>query len=235
MNKATAERVTMRKERNQNTVQAKVTENVQAGLGVSSVVVGVSIIIFVARDWATVPFPLRIITLAIGLGMIWFGVLSCIRFSVDEVRDAYQWYRLQERLVDEKLRVQQLQADNTELRREVRRLQSIVKTQEFNRAAAGARDVVKANDKFDTLRRNADELLSRWSQNLSYSRDATQMTRNDWEAAMRLLESAGLIQLGGPGNRQRTIVAESLTQAQRKVDAKLKTWEQFDATTFTPA
>jgi hypothetical protein len=232
-NQVSAERVQLRRERNQATVQAKMMENAQAGLGVFTIILGVSILWYVVLSWASLEPAFRIFSAAVGSAMCWFGILSVIRFSIDEVRDVYQWYRLQELVVDKEVKLQQAMIDIADLRKENRRLQSAVKTQEFNQASKGAREIV-APDKFATLRNNADDLLQRWAKGASYARDATQISRGDWEEAMRLLDSAGLILRGGPGNRQRTIEAQSLTQAQQKLESRLRTWEQFDGTNFTP-
>lgn len=225
----------MRKERNQATVQAKVLENLQAGVGVASVVVGGAVVWYTVAEWQAWEAAYRVAGIATGAGAMWFGVLSVVRFSLDEMRDMYEWLRLQELAASYYLQIEQLKADNAELRKENRRLQSHVKTQEFNEASKGAREVVQAADKYETLRHNAEEILTRWAQGISYSRDATQMSRQDWEGAMRLLDSAGLIERDEKNPRKRAIVAESLAQAQKKVDTKIETWQKFDTTNFTPA
>jgi cell division protein FtsB len=235
MNRTTAERVQLRKERNQTIVRAKVSENFQAGLGVASVIVGGSILVYTFTNWAALRPPLPIVGIATGAGAVWFGVLSVIRFSLDEVRDLYQWLKLQETAAGYFLKIQQLTADNTELKRELRKLQSQVRTQEFNQISKGAREVVKTMDKYDALRKNIDDILQRWSQGLKYGRDDVTMTRQEWEAAMRCLDSAGVLGIDDKNPRKRIIIAESLTQAQKRVDTKIETWERFDATTFTPA
>lgn len=235
MNRTTAERVQLRKERNQTTVRAKVSENFQAGLGVSSAIVGGSILVYTFGNWSALQPPLPIVGIATGAGAVWFGVLSVIRFSLDEVRDLYQWLKLQETAAKYYERIQQLTADNAELKRELRKLQSHVKTKEFNEVSKGAREVVKAVDKYDSLRKNIDDILERWSNGLKYGRDDVTMTRQEWESAMRCLDSAGLVGADDKNPRRRVIIADSLQQAHKRVDTKIETWERFDATTFTPA
>jgi hypothetical protein len=231
----TAERVQYRKERNQSIVSAKVQENFQAGIGVASVVVGGAICWYTVAEWAMLEQPLRVTGVAVGTGAIWFGVLSVVRFSLDEVRDLYQWLRLQEVAAGYLMQVDQLKADNLELRRELRKLQSAAKTQEFNQVTKNAREVVKAADKYDGLRKSVDDILTRWSQGLKYGRDDVTMTRQEWEAAMRCLDSAGVLGVDDKNPRKRIIIAESLAQAQKKVDTKIEVWEKFDTTNFTPA
>lgn len=233
-NRISAERVQIRRERSQATVQAKMTENAQAGLGLASIILGAALLWYAIADWETLQPAFRIFVAASSAGLIWFGALSVIRFSIDEVRDVYQYYRMQELLVDKEVRLQQALADSAEMRKELRRFQSMVKTQEFSKASVNAREVVTPN-KFEGLQRNVDEILTRWSQDVSYTRKATEMSDGDWLEAMGLLDSAGLIVRGGPGRRQRVIDAESLAQAQKKADACLRTRERFDGTNFTPA
>lgn len=234
-NQISAERVQVRRERNQATVQAKMLENAQAGLGVASVIIGVSILWYAVTSWASMEPALRIFAIALGAALCWFGILSVIRFSIDEMRDMYQWLRLQETAAKYYEQIQQLKADNLELRRENRKFQSAAKTQEFNQVTKNAREVVKAVDKYDGLRKNIDDILTRWSHGLKYGRDDVTMTRQEWEASMRCLDSAGVLGVDDKNPRKRIIVAESLSQAQKRVDAKIRVWEQFDATTFTPA
>lgn len=231
----TAERIQVRKERNQGVVRAKVSENLQAGLGVASTILGGSLLVYTVGEWSVLPQPLPIGGVAVGAGLIWFGALSVLRFSMDEIRDAYQNWRWQELATSQRLKIEQLTADNTELRRENKRLQAMVKTQEFNKASEGAREVVKAVGKFDALRKNIDDILDRWSRGLKYGRDDVTMTRPEWEAAMQCLASAGLVGADERNPRKKVILADSLQQANKRVDAKISAWEKFDGTNFTPA
>ena len=238
----TAERVQIRKERNQSGVRAKVFENLQAGIGVASVIVGGSILAYTVGDWAALGHPLRVAGVAGGAGAVWFGALSVIRFSLDELRDFGQLLKFQEAAAKYYLQVKdrdevirQKDTDITELRRELRKCQSQIKTVEFNQVTKNAREVVKAVDKYEGLRKSIDDILTRWSQGLKYGRDDVTMTRAEWEAAMKCLDSAGVLGVDDKNPRKRIIIAESLAQAQKKVDTKIRVWEQFDATTFTPA
>ena len=231
----TAERVQIRKERNQTIVRAKVSENLQAGIGVASVIVGGSILAYTVGDWAALEHPVRVAGVAGGAGAVWFGALSVIRFSLDEIRDFGQLLKFQETAAKYYQLYEQEKASNLELRRENRRLQSQIKTQDFNQVTKNAREVVKAVDKYEGLRKSIDDILTRWSQGLKYGRDDVTMTRAEWEAAMKCLDSAGVLGVDDKNPRKRIIIAESLAQAQKKVDTKISVWEQFDTTNFTPA
>lgn len=233
---ATTDRVQIRRERNQTIVRAKVSENLQAGIGVASVVVGGAICWYTVSEWAALEQPFRVAWVAGGLGAIWFGLLSVIRFSIDEVRDLYQWLRLQEVAAGYLMQVEQLKADNLELRRELKRANAMLRTQEFEQASKGARETVTpVENKFIATRRNIEAILSRWSQGLPYGRDHVNMTEGEWKAAMDALEAAGMAGRGGNGGRQRIVVADNLNQAQQAVEKKLRTWEKYQDTNFTPA
>jgi hypothetical protein len=122
-----------------------------------------------------------------------------------------------------------------ELQRELKRANAQIRTQEFEQASKGAREVVNAEDKFTAVRCNVEAILSRWSQGLPYGRDHVSMTEGEWKAAMDALEAAGQAGRGGNGGRQRVVVANSLSQAQQAVEKKLRVWEKYDNTNFTPA
>lgn len=236
MTRQATDRVQYRKERNQATVQAKVTENLQAALGVASAVVGVSATWYTAAEWSALEQPLRVAGVALGTGAVWFGILSVVRFSIDEVRDLYQWLRLQEIAAGYLVQIDALKAENADLRRELRRANAMIRTQEFEQASKGARETVTpVENKFIAIRRNVDAILNRWSQGLQYGRDHVNMTEGEWKAAMDALEAAGMAGRGGNGGRQRIVVADNLSQAQQAVEKKLKTWEKYQDTNFTPA
>lgn len=235
MNRTTAERVQLRKERNQTIVRAKVSENFQAGLGVASVIVGGSILVYTFTNWAALRPPLPIVGIATGAGAVWFGVLSVVRFSLDEMRDMYEWWRLQELAASYYLQIDTLKAENAELRRELKRANALIRTQEFEQASAGAKEVITPEDKYAAMRRNIDAILQRWAQGLPYGRDHVHMTEGEWRQAMEAMEAAGVAGRGGPGGRQRVVTATDLTQAQQAVERKLTRWEKFKDTNFTPA
>lgn len=235
MRQTTTERIKMRKERNQATVQAKVLENLQAGVGVASVVVGGAVVWYTVAEWSAWEAAYRVAGIATGSGAMWFGVLSVVRFSLDEMRDMYEWLRLQELAASYYLQIEQLKADNAELRRELKRANALIRTQEFEQASAGAKEVVTPEDKYAALRRNIDAILQRWAQGLPYGRDHVHMTEGEWRQAMEAMEAAGVAGRGGPGGRQRVVTATDLTQAQQAVERKLTRWEKFKDTNFTPA
>jgi hypothetical protein len=230
-----AERVQVRRDRNPSAAKAKVFENVQAGLGVSSVIVGGAVIWYIWDSSGALQAPVIVLGVAIGAGMIWFGALSVLRFSLDEVRDMVQWLRLQEKAVTLQVENDQLRHELADARRELKRANALARTQEFEQASKGAREVVPADDKFAATRRNVEAILNRWSQGLPYGRDHVNMTEGDWKGAMDALEAAGVAGRGGPGGRQRVVLADNLTHAQQAVEKKLTVWEKYKDTNFTPA
>ena len=96
---ATADRVNVRRERNPSTAGAKVFENIQAGLGVSSVVVGGAVIWYIWDSSGALQTPVIVLGVAVGAGLIWFGALSILRFSLDEAQDLIERLRMQEKAV----------------------------------------------------------------------------------------------------------------------------------------
>ena len=232
---ATADRVNVRRERNPSTARAKVFENIQAGLGVSSVVVGGAVIWYIWDSSGALQAPVIVLGVAVGPGLIWFGALSILRFSLDEATDLIERLRMQEKAVTLQVENDQLRRELFDARRELKRANALARTQEFETASKGAREVVPAEDKFGATRRNVEAILNRWAQGLPYGRDHVNMTEGDWKGAMDALEAAGVAGRGGPGGRQRVVIADNVTQAQQAVEKKLRTWEKFDGTNFTPA
>ena len=128
----TAERVQIRKERNQSIVRAKVAENFQAGIGVASTWLGGATIYNIAIYGELAIPSAAVVAIAVSLGVLWFGLLSVVRFSLDEVRDGWQWFKLHETAAKYYQLYEQEKASSLELRRELRKCQSQIKTQDFN-------------------------------------------------------------------------------------------------------
>lgn len=227
----------LRAERNQRDtelVSATAQENMWAGVGAAVLTlsaqiawrlnVGLPVLLEVALGWS----------LLAGLSL--FGVLSIIRFSLDEWRDSLERLRMMGVLTE-------LQADNARLTAlvaeqgaELTRLRQRVRGQEFKEAAKDARSVVTP-DETDTAKRlrNAERIVERWSNNHPYSREAVQMSRQEWESAMALLQSAGVVGRGGPGGRQMVITARSQAEALNQLRNRGRVWEQAEGTNFVVA
>jgi hypothetical protein len=236
-NQTTAERIQVRKDRTQSSVAAKTQENFYAGVGVVCVVLGAALIVYTVQAWSTTEPAARIAIIAFALGMIWFGALSVLRFSLDEVKDLYQYLRMQEMLVEKEAKLQELSADNQHLREELRKVRATIKTQEFNQASAGAR-VVKAEeptDKHAQLLKDVDEIIHRWQQGLKYGRDHCTMGKGRWGKATSFLLHCGVMIVEDDQRGTRTF-ADGMTpaKAEAKINRALGRIEKFKDTNYVP-
>lgn len=214
----------MENQRTRELVVAALAENIFAGLG-AYVVAWVCLRIYAGHapnwvwDWALL------------VGLTVFGVLCVVRFSRDEVE------KVSLRLRYEKLISLYAEAEATiaELRAELSRAQKRLRTQEFTEASKDAKQVVEA-DKFADLRRNVQEIVDRWRNEVSYSRDSVTMSKAAWQDAMQFLRDAGVLVRGGPGGRQWVFVdgATERTVAQA-VAERFEKLEQHVDTNFVVA
>lgn len=201
----------MENQRNREYVIAAVAENLFAGVG-AGVLAWVAFRVYAGNapdwiwDWA------RLVGLAV------FGLLCLIRFSKDEVGKVA--LRIQyERAIS---MIAELEATAAEQRAEIQRLTKALRTREFADASKDAKEVVKP-DQFAALRANVAQIVDRWVNDVSFSRDACTMSKGEWEEAMRFLRDAGLLVRGGSGGRQWVFV-DGVNQ--RQVERAIR--ERFD-------
>lgn len=201
----------MENQRNREYVIAAVAENLFAGVG-AGVLAWVAFRVYAGNapdwiwDWA------RLVGLAV------FGLLCLIRFSKDEVGKVA--LRIQyERAIS---MIAELEATAAEQRAEIQRLTKALRTREFADASKDAKEVVKP-DQFAALRANVAQIVDRWINGVSFSRDACTMSKGEWEEAMRFLRDAGLLVRGGSGGRQWVFV-DGVNQ--RQVERTIR--ERFD-------
>ncbi len=223
-----------RNQRDTELVNATAKENMWAGVGGATLALclqiayrlasGLPIFIDLAIGWA----------LLVGLAI--FGLLSLARFSLDELRDSIKYLQMQGVMDEMAEELATKDATIAEQAREIQRLRAKVRGQEFKDASKQARNVVTAEETDTTKRlRNAERILERWASNNPYGRESMQMSRQDWEGAMALLQSAGAVGRGGAGGRQWVVTATNHAEALRLLRQRGEVWEQSENTTFVPA
>jgi len=123
-------------------------------------------------------------------------------------------------------RVAELERTVADQRSEMTRLNERRRREELRTVAPASKTKVEPV-MIPTLN-DAYTILDRWSQRLPYNRDdlASVMSRQRWEKAMALLDAAGVIGMGGPGNRQRVIVARTESSARHAAYQRAQTWEE---------
>lgn len=223
-----------RNQRNTELVNATARENMWAGVGGATLALcvqiayrlatGLPIFLDVAMGWA----------LLVGLAI--FGALSLFRFGKDDIVNIARYLQMQGVLQEQAEELARDKATIAEQAREIARLRAKVRGQEFKDASKQARNVVTAEETDTTKRlRNAERILERWASNEPYGRESMQMSRQDWEGAMALLQSAGAVGRGGAGGRQWVVTAKNHAEALRLLRQRGEVWEQSENTTFVPA
>ena len=223
-----------RQQRDRELVSATAQENMWAGVGAAVLAlsmqiawrlnVGLPVLLDVAIGWSLL------------VGLSFFGVLSVIRFSLDEWRDSLERAKMMGVLTEQQAEIDRLAATNAEQRAEITRLRQRVRGHEFKEAAKDARSIVTP-DESDTAKRvrNAEWILERWAAGHPYGRESVQMSRPDWEAAMSLLQSAGVVGRGGAGGRQWVVIAKSQAEALHLLRSRGRAWGEAEGTTFVAA
>lgn len=177
-------------QRNKEYVVAALAENVFAGVG-AGVVAWVVLRVWVGDAVGSVWLWSRLVALTV------FGVLCVVRFSRDEVGKA--WIQVERgRAV---AWIAELEATVADQRSEIERLTKALRTREFADASKDAKEVVQV-DEYAGLRSNVAQVIERWAEGVSYSRDACTMSKGEWAQAMRFLRDAGVLVRGGAGGRQ---------------------------------
>ena len=213
-------------------VDATVRENLWAGAGAGVLVFSAS------WGWcAFVGTPLmdyHLLASILSAGAT-FGLLSVYRFSMDEIRDGFLYAKQMALLTDQAADIARLTATIAEQQVEISRLRNRVRGDEFKAASKNARDIVVPTETDAGKRlRNAERILERWQSGNPFGRDYVQMSREDWQAAMSLLHSAGAAGRGGNGGRQWVIIAKSHAEALRAIRQRANVWEDAAGTTFVP-
>lgn len=223
-----------RNQRDTELVTATVRENFWAGVGGAVLSLALQIAYRLAIG---LPIFLDIAmgySLLVGLAI--FGLLSLIRFSLDELRDSIKFLQMQGVLQEQAEEIARLTATIAEQAEEIKRLRAKTRAQEFKDASRNAKAIVTPEESDTTKRlRNAEKILERWSNGHPYGRESMQMTRQDWEGAMGLLQSAGAVGRGGAGGRQWVVIAKSHAEALNLLRSRGRVWEKSEGTTFTPA
>jgi hypothetical protein len=163
---------------------------------------------------------------ALTVGGVVYGALSLFRFSLDEIRESGQWSRLVRMNTYLVTRVAELERTVADQRSELNRLNERRRREELLTVAPSSK--TKVEPAMIPALNDAYTILDRWAQRLPYNRDdlANVMSRSRWEKAMVLLDSAGVVGMGGPGNRQRVIVARTESSARQAAYQRAQTWEE---------
>lgn len=223
-----------RQQRNTELVNATARENVWAGIGAGALAFCGQLVYRANAGLPLITDMMFVWSLVAALGL--FGLLSVVRFSLDEWRDSIERAQIYGVLEEQEATIEEQAATIAEQDAELARLRARVRGQEFKEAAKGARAIVTPEETGTAQRlRNAERILERWKHQHPYSREAVQMSRGDWEAAMSLLQSAGVVGRGGPGGRQWVIIANSYAEALHAVREKARTWERVEHTNFVAA
>lgn len=224
----------VRNQRNTELVNATARENMWAGIGGAALALAIQIAWRIATSLPI--FLDAILGVALLVGIAIFGALSLARFSLDELSDGIKYLQMQGVLHEQAQEIATLTATVAEQAREIARLRAKVRGQEFKEASKQARTVVTAEET-DTGRRlrNAERILERWANNEPHGRESMQMSRQEWEGAMALLQSAGVVGRGGSGGRQLIVTAKSHAEALRLLRKRGEVWEESANTTFVPA
>lgn len=223
-----------RTQRNTELVNATARENMWAGIGGATLALALQI---AWRLAVAVPVFLDVVLgIALLVGLSIFGLLSLVRFSLDELHDSLKYLQMQGVLHEQAQEIATLTATCREQGDEIKRLRATVRGQEFKAAAKNAKAIV-APEETDTAKRlrNAERILERWAANQPYGRDYVSMTRDEWEGAFQLLQSAGVAGKGGAGGRQWVVTAKSHADALRALRQRGRMWEETSNTTFVPA
>lgn len=195
-------------------VDATTKGNVWAGVGAALLVVsGVGAwCLFVGR-----PFADYHILAALLAGLGWFALLCLVRFSIDELREKLDEASTIGLLAQQAEEIHRQKAEIADLRAENKRISAMLRGQEFQTAAKGARSIVTAEDSdAERTLRHVERILQTWKNGNQYGRDyckAMGMTRPDWEAAVMLMQKAGVMGKGGPGNQQWIVTANNYSDA----------------------
>lgn len=210
-------------------VDATLKGNIYAGVGAACLVVAG------AGGWCLyrrIQFTDVHLIAAVLTGLGWFALLSFVRYSIDE------WLKARE-ILDQNAMLDLLalkDAENADLRAENKRLNSMLRGQEFREASKNAKHVVAA-DEPDVLR-NVERILATWKAGNPYGRDycrAMGMTRPEWESAILLMQKAGVVGKGGPGNQQWVVVAPNYSEGLMRVRERAGLRTRTESTNFVAA
>lgn len=198
---------------------ARILENTWVALGCAGFVMAVFMAVWLwqARDTLTdQQQALRLITIVF---LFVNGAYAVVRFGLDEWIDLAHSLAQEAEIRDLLAQLDELDADNATLRTELHQAQ-------LNLESLRRRKETPATPTTSTAPAPQPEqriivcvriLLQRWMHNVSYSRETMTeklagrpqtMTEAEWRQAMEALTLAGMIGMGGPGNRQRVIVGD---------------------------
>lgn len=211
--------------RTRDWVDATALGNLWAGVGAA--VLTLSLLGAWVLWWAA---PLGIIHGAVSLvvGGVVYGLLSMLRFSLDEWRESGDRRRLEQTCA--KLLVRDREKDQViaDLRKENLRYKEQARRADLRGVAPKGAESRRVAPVANPILEDALLLIDYWATNRPYGRDDVAMGRARWERAFRLIDAAGVGGLGGPGGRQRVIVADSESLAKRAVIERAGTWEELE-------
>ena len=208
-------------------VNAAVRENVWGGIGAG-------LVTFVSGVWL-LEYSNELLIVSLLTMLFVFGVTCVWRFSLDEVRDWLDHEQVVRLIAERDSMIADQQAELVELRAENKRQAEQLRTYEFNAASRDAKDVVQ-RDEYAELRRNVQEIVDRWAQGVSYSRDNCTMSKSQWMDAIKFLRDAGIVVRGGAGNRQWVFVdGVNQGQVEQRIRERIARLEDYAATNYVVA
>ncbi len=218
--------------RTRDWVDATALGNLWAGVGAA--VLTLSLLGAWVLWWAA---PLGIIHGAVSLvvGGVVYGLLSMLRFSLDEWRESGDRRRLEQMNAKLLVRDKERDAVLTDMRKELMRYKEQARRADLRGVAPTVADNRRVSPVADSILNDATTIIDRWATNQPYGRDDMQMERARWERAFRLLDAAGVGGRGGPGGRQRVITARNESEAKRAVIERSVTWEEFESSNYVTA
>lgn len=203
--------VEARQQRDTELVNATARENMWAGIGAGALTLCLQLAWRMHNGIDLVTQP--VIIWSVIASLVLFGVLSVLRFSLDEWRDSLERRKMLAYMTDQALRIQEQDAQIRDLQTENKRINTRLRAAEFCSASSGARVVTAEETDTERILRNVERILQTWRDNLPYGRDyckAMGLTRPEWEAAVMLMQKAGVM---GKDNRQWVVVAKSYNEA----------------------
>lgn len=205
-------------ELHQQTPQGATVQTVWAlWLGNVGAGIGAAVVLFVVLVMLARVELLPALAWAISGGAVVFGALMVLRFSLDEIVEAWEWQRM---LADNVALVE----ENDVLRERIASLEADINYERLQRAAMARTATPSRVSVMPTVepsgRKDAETLLQRYYMGMSFARDEmgnkAGWTPSRWNAAMEILKAAGVAQVVG----KRTVIqVDTMTEAMSRLDA----------------
>lgn len=181
--------------------------------------VGAAVVLFVVLLMLAKVELLPALAWALSGGAVVFGGLMVLRFSLDEIVEAWEWQRL---LADNTALVE----ENDLLRQRIASLEDDINYERLQRAVRARVPEPNRVSVMPTVepsaRKDAETLLQRHYMGMSFARDVMGdkcgWPPSRWNAAMEILKAAGIAQSVG----KRTVIqVATMTEAMSRLDAKI--------------